>query len=448
MWPGDVFQFGDFRLDVVERRLERGSQAVRLPPKSLDVLIALVHANGRLMTKRDLLSVVWPDAFVEEGILTVHISALRKVLKSDPTVGEWIETVPRAGYRFAGAVRRVMSAASDRAPSRTPTEVQALLAVGRSSYLTGSSVQMPTALAAYRAALEIDPTCASAHAGLALTRCAQAYVRAVPHAEAYADAKAAALRALAMDSMSADAQAALGTVLFSSEWDWAGARRSLQRALDIAPDHTEALLQYGALHDALGDLAQGLRLKQQALHRASQSPLVLMEMALSYALQRKYDEARLWARKALALDPGNQRAAEFMTVTCWFVGDIDGVLAEKRRRADAIGMDRTMRTAMERRLAALRAAHSQGSSAAARFLLENFATGDDSRASMQRAALYAALGETDAAFANLERAIAARDPTLVYLRVHALWDPLRHDRRMMRLLSQVGLSDETAIAAS
>src|SRR5437879_148760 len=56
------------------------------------------------------------------------------------------------------------------------------------------------------------------------------------------------LRALAMDNGSADAQVALGAVLFLGEWDWVGAERSLRRALEINPDHTEKLLQYGSLH--------------------------------------------------------------------------------------------------------------------------------------------------------------------------------------------------------
>ena len=68
-----------------------------------------------------------------------------------------------------------------------------------------------------------------------------------------------------MDSGSADAQVALGTVLFLSEWDWTAAERSLRRALEINPDHTEALLQHGSLQEALGRLDDGLRCKQQAL---------------------------------------------------------------------------------------------------------------------------------------------------------------------------------------
>jgi tetratricopeptide (TPR) repeat protein len=53
----------------------------------------------------------------------------------------------------------------------------------------------------------------------------------------------------------------LGSVLFLSEWDWAGAERSLRRALEVNPDYTEALLQYGSLQEALGRLDEGLRLK-------------------------------------------------------------------------------------------------------------------------------------------------------------------------------------------
>jgi hypothetical protein len=83
---------------------------------------------------------------------------------------------------------------------------------------------------------------------VARARCAQSALRAVPHQEAFAEAKSSALRALAMDSGSADAQVALGTVLFLGEWDWVGAERSLRRAMEINPDHTETLLHHCTKH--------------------------------------------------------------------------------------------------------------------------------------------------------------------------------------------------------
>ena len=63
------------------------------------------HA-GRLVTKRELLDLVWPESFVGDGILTVHISNLRKALGEGAHGREDIETVPRSGYRFVGAVTK------------------------------------------------------------------------------------------------------------------------------------------------------------------------------------------------------------------------------------------------------------------------------------------------------------------------------------------------------
>jgi len=75
-------------------------------PKTYDVLLALVRSAGRLATKRELLDLVWPETFVEEGILAVHISTLRKTLGDDEGERRYIETVSRTGYRFDASHRR------------------------------------------------------------------------------------------------------------------------------------------------------------------------------------------------------------------------------------------------------------------------------------------------------------------------------------------------------
>ena len=93
MQDGEIYQFGEFSLDVQDRRLTRSGQAIALLPKALDVLIALVRAGGRLVRKEELLSAIWPESFVEEGILSVHISQLRKALGNR----NCIETVSRSG---------------------------------------------------------------------------------------------------------------------------------------------------------------------------------------------------------------------------------------------------------------------------------------------------------------------------------------------------------------
>ena len=108
--PGsERYDFGEFSLDASERRLSKTSQAttgraVPLEPKAYDVLVVLVRRAGRLVTKRELLDLVWPESFVEEGILAVHISALRKALGDGVGGRRYIETVARSGYRFIGVV--------------------------------------------------------------------------------------------------------------------------------------------------------------------------------------------------------------------------------------------------------------------------------------------------------------------------------------------------------
>lgn len=77
-----------------------GGQTVPLSPKAIETLIALVRRHGRVVPKEELLQAVWPDTFIEEGVLAQNILTLRKSLQSP----DWIETVPRRGYRFSAPV--------------------------------------------------------------------------------------------------------------------------------------------------------------------------------------------------------------------------------------------------------------------------------------------------------------------------------------------------------
>src|SRR5215471_18611286 len=112
---GAVYEFGSFRLDAARRLLTRGDQHINLPPKTFDLLLLLVESRGRVFSKKDLMNALWPDTFVEDGNLTFQISVLRKALGSEGS--EWIETLPRFGYRF-GNVREVSdpSLAGTRSP--------------------------------------------------------------------------------------------------------------------------------------------------------------------------------------------------------------------------------------------------------------------------------------------------------------------------------------------
>jgi TolB-like protein/DNA-binding winged helix-turn-helix (wHTH) protein len=102
----ELYEFGPFRLEPAERKLLRNNEPVVLTPKAFDTLVILVRNSGHLLEKEELIRALWPDSFVEEGNLTNNISLLRKALGED---SQYIETVPKRGYRFVGALRQLLS---------------------------------------------------------------------------------------------------------------------------------------------------------------------------------------------------------------------------------------------------------------------------------------------------------------------------------------------------
>ena len=106
--PGNhLYDFGAFRIDCAERVLFRDGDPLTLTPKAFDLLLALVERPGRVVSKEELMTAVWPETAVEESNLTHHISVLRKVLGELDGQHPYIETIPRRGYRFLADVERV-----------------------------------------------------------------------------------------------------------------------------------------------------------------------------------------------------------------------------------------------------------------------------------------------------------------------------------------------------
>ncbi len=103
----DSYEFGDFRIDSVERVLVRAGELVPLTPKVFDLLLLLVENNGHVIEKEKLMNEIWPGTFVEEGNLTQNVSVLRKIL-GDSDGHQYIQTIPRRGYRFVGHVHEVV----------------------------------------------------------------------------------------------------------------------------------------------------------------------------------------------------------------------------------------------------------------------------------------------------------------------------------------------------
>jgi TolB-like protein/DNA-binding winged helix-turn-helix (wHTH) protein/Tfp pilus assembly protein PilF len=161
-----MYEFGPFRLDPDTRVLLRDGKVVSLTPKVADLLVVLVEKSGQTVTKDELMKAVWQDTFVEEGNLTSNISILRKQLGECPEGGEYIETIPKRGYRFASAVRIPESRSAETTPElakpvagdgkRSPRAVIATAAALCLALLTSHIVHWRTGLPSSSAAPRIQ----------------------------------------------------------------------------------------------------------------------------------------------------------------------------------------------------------------------------------------------------------------------------------------------------
>lgn len=136
-----VYEFGPFCLDPARRLLLCDGRVVPLTNKAFETLAVLVQNNGRVVEKDELMKEVWPDTFVEEGSLARNISVLRKTLGEGPSDHQYIQTVPKRGYRFVAEVKEVITASDAAEPVPVDDISLEEVLVGENS--VGHSVSSP-----------------------------------------------------------------------------------------------------------------------------------------------------------------------------------------------------------------------------------------------------------------------------------------------------------------
>jgi DNA-binding winged helix-turn-helix (wHTH) protein len=96
--------FKAFRLDTANYLLWRNGERVPVAPKGFDVLVYLVEHAGRVVTQEEILGALWPETYVNPEVLRKYILEIRKALGDRPDNPEFIETMPKRGYRFIAPV--------------------------------------------------------------------------------------------------------------------------------------------------------------------------------------------------------------------------------------------------------------------------------------------------------------------------------------------------------
>src|SRR5580692_2323580 len=108
--PKDVLSFGPFSLFAAERLLKKGDEPVPLGGRALDILIALAERPGEVVTRKELISTVWPDVTVEEANLRFQMAALRKALGDGRDGARYLSNISGRGYCFVAPVTRSTAA--------------------------------------------------------------------------------------------------------------------------------------------------------------------------------------------------------------------------------------------------------------------------------------------------------------------------------------------------
>jgi serine/threonine-protein kinase len=305
---------------------------------------------------------------------------------------------------------------------------------GRYFFNRGTGDNLRKALDQYHLAVESDPTYALAHAGVAAAHLLLGAFGHVPLKEAAPQARAAALKALELDDGLAEAHAILGWVKLYFDWDWPGAARTFEKALELNPNHTYARHGYGDYLTVMGRPEEGLEHVRRGRLSDPASPLAVLPATGHLILARRYDQAIEECRTLLELDPRYPSVRSFYAEALWHRGLHEEALAEYRM---TWGRDPELASVMERGYA------EAGPRGALLSLAQELAARPEGRraGTLSIARLFARVGEVDAAFEWLERAYDQRIPQLMLVRADPDFDSLKSDQRLEALARRIGLPE-------
>jgi DNA-binding winged helix-turn-helix (wHTH) protein/Tfp pilus assembly protein PilF len=461
--------FDGWTLDPRSGELARDGITVRLPPQPLAMLLELLAQAGDVVTRERLVQVLWPNGVVDfDNGLNAVVRKLRVALGDSSEAPRYIETLPRIGYRFL--VHPAETKREPTAPPIPPTIAKArpsyraatvafasllVLAagvVGWQLWPTGNALAPATsttnvprrstseraydlylqgvfnrsrrdigdsslAIAAFENALAEDPQYADAWAALAETLSGSAMTWEAPVAETYERARGAALRAIELDDGLGHGHAALAHIYLQYDRDFARAEAEAERARALDSHYARNWHTLAILYAWQGRIPDAFDAMRRARELEPMAPLYNANYAQLLYQARRYDEAADQVQPLIASQPRNDQARSLLIRSLVARNDAEAALAQLPlrvsdrfspsdaglvyanlgRRADALAeIDRLERLGAE-----------------------GFGVAFDI------AVIHAALGDTDAGCAALDRALADHSLTLPWMRLDPRMDPLR-----------------------
>jgi DNA-binding winged helix-turn-helix (wHTH) protein len=383
-----IARFGAFELDVDSGELRKNGLRVRLAGQPLEILRALIARPGDVVTRDELRNRLWPaDTFVDFDVsLSSAVRKLREALEDSAERPQFVETLPRRGYRFIAPVSMdqpvaLAAPAAESIPVPPPARRRSWPAVAglvtlaivaavfwRVGLTTGRSATTskavggrgdvpanvaPAAYDAYLKGVELagrqtyegfkgaagyfeesvarQPDFAAAWARLAQARMQFVYAGPIAPRAAVPAAESAARKALALDDRQALAHRMLGQILHNYYWRWEEGDRELRRARELEGESAEAhaqksaeLIRHGRLRDGVAEAERAKALDPRSLATA-------LGLAGAYRDAQEYEQSLAELDRALAIDPQRPRAHFQRGVTLVFMNHLDDGIASLER---------------------------------------------------------------------------------------------------------------------
>ena len=413
-----------------------------------------MHFKNTQLALPEIARMLAVDAIVEGSLvregqqIRVHAQLIRAATDEHIWAGEYQRNYESILEVQAEVARSIVEQI---ALNLTPEE-RARLASGRpvdprayENYLKGryyfsqrTEDALHKSIASFQQAITSDPAYAPAYSGLAEAYAMLGFRGSMPSKDALSGAKKAALKAIELDDSLAEPHASLAFIAETYDWDWPGAERQYKQALQLNPSYAQAHNWYAGYLTYTGRFNEGIA---EAIRARELDPLSLpLNNALAGRLLAggRYDEALAQVQRTLELDEHFAPAHQTLGWIYLHSGKQREAIREFQHALELSGAEDTdiqldlgfacavsgQQEEARRILVKLEQMHQQGIAPSASVAI-----------------LYGALGESDQAFAWLEKAYQERDPQLTYLKAGRRFEPMRKDPRFGQFVRRVGLPD-------
>jgi TolB-like protein/Tfp pilus assembly protein PilF len=296
-----------------------------------------------------------------------------------------------------------------------------------------AAAMLPTAVDYFNKAVTLDPNFGPAWAGLAEAYVFMGNVGEMDPKDGVPKAKSALKKALELDDSLAEAHFSQA-LLMMNDWDWSGADREFKRAFELNSNLAEAYLGHANLlslfarhEEAISDVRRAQQIDPLDLRMRVAEPVMLF-------FARRYDEAMQKLDSLLKLDPDNETALIFRAYTYDAEGKYNESIEDYKKFVSMGDTTASTQCFLGYALAQV------GRKSEAQAILEKLKTTKEYVSPAELAVLYVGLGDKEGAIASLEKAYAAHDLQMQYLKIDPHYDSLRNDPRFVELMKKVGLT--------